>query len=123
VTDDSNSVLVIEQMKLKVPEEFTHTVKAGLNYLIIWRYHKEKWKFKKTRQIWLLKNAYNEDLLSEDFFKLFLEYIAELLGQSRDRTFKIAQDVINRLGSEQRDGETTDQKDDNEKKKGTNQIK
>jgi hypothetical protein len=29
VTDDSNSVLVIEQTKLKIPEEFTRAAKAG----------------------------------------------------------------------------------------------
>ncbi|RIA83836.1 hypothetical protein C1645_445084 [Glomus cerebriforme] len=120
MTDDLNSVLVVEQMKLKIPEEFTHAVKAGLNYLIIWRYHREKWKFQKTRQIWLLKNAYNEELLSEDFFNIFLEYIAELLGHSRNRTFKIARDVVNRFESEQKGDETTDQKDN---EKGKEQIK
>ncbi|GBB97974.1 hypothetical protein RclHR1_03110006 [Rhizophagus clarus] len=114
-TNDLNTVLVAEQAKLKISEAFTHTVKAGLNYLIIWRYHREKWKFQKTRQIWLLKNAYNEDLLSEDFFKLFLDYIAELLGQSRDRTLEIAQDIINKLGSEQKDDGTTDQIDEKRK--------
>ncbi|PKK78242.1 hypothetical protein RhiirC2_770461 [Rhizophagus irregularis] len=116
-TNDLNSVLAIEQTKLKIPEEFTQTVKAGLKYLINWRYCKEQWKFQKIRQIWLLKNAYSEDLLSEDFFELFLDYIAELLGQSRDRTLEMAQDMINRLESEQKDDETTDQKDDNEKRK------
>ncbi|CAG8646692.1 16637_t:CDS:2 [Funneliformis mosseae] len=118
MTDDSTLVLAIEQTNLKVPEEFTHAAKTGLNYLLIWRFLKEKWKFQKVRQIWLLKNAYNEDLFSDEFFKVFLEYIAELSGKSRHTTLKMAQDIVNKFESEadgtigeQEGDEKVDQKD------------
>ncbi|CAI2177107.1 3397_t:CDS:2 [Funneliformis geosporum] len=117
-TNDSTSVLAIEQTNLKVPDEFTHAAKTGLNYLLIWRYRKEEWKFQKVRQIWLLKNAYHEDLFSDDFFKVFIEYIAELSGKSRHTTLKMAQDIVNKFESEadgaigeQEDDEKADQKD------------
>ena len=55
----------------------------ALNYLVMWNQKdkltgEEKWKFNKTRQVWLLKHMYMLERVPSKHFKLLLKYIATI---------------------------------------------
>ena len=63
-------------------------IQIAETYLKQWR-RKESgsgWKFKKSVQVWLLKNAYYKSRLSKKGFNRFLKYIAALRGKAARTT-------------------------------------
>ena len=59
---------------------------VAINYLNDWKYKRDEWKFKKTLQIWLLKNWSNINKISDKDFDLFAEYVLGLHPNSSART-------------------------------------
>ncbi|KAG9302437.1 hypothetical protein G9A89_011487 [Geosiphon pyriformis] len=88
----------------KIPETANDSTKAGalkyvnllaLQYLIQWRMNRmSTWKFQKVRQIWLLQHVYDPTMVPKEFFKIFIEYITNLTGKARQKTFKEAQEIV-----------------------------
>lgn len=60
-------------------------------YLMAWKKDRSNWTFKKTRQIWLLRNIYNLDNISDEHFKILLKYLMGLQGAARDRLIQEAE--------------------------------
>ncbi|XP_055349554.1 uncharacterized protein C7orf50 homolog [Paramacrobiotus metropolitanus] len=67
---------------------------VALQYLRSWKNDRSSWKFQKVRQIWLLRNWKNSELLPDDDFTIFLEYIAPLQGGNRNKTAEEAKAVV-----------------------------
>ncbi len=57
------------------------------------------WKFQKVRQLYLLNNCMNEDLIGKSDFKLFLAYIGDLSGGARLDLLSQAEAVVALHGS------------------------
>lgn len=60
-------------------------------YLQAWRAREDgnsegaPWKFNKATQAWLLRHAYDSELVPKDVFKLLLKYLVGLQGAARER--------------------------------------
>ena len=67
-------------------------------YLRCWKSDKDRWKFNKNRQTWLLKNLFLPDALDDDTFGILLEYLRPLKGKAREETIKQAEAKVNESG-------------------------
>lgn len=70
---------------------------AALEYLSLYCSARQEWKFSKPRQNYILKNAYDDDVLPNERFDSVLEYIDSLQGASRDRMADTAKGILARL--------------------------
>lgn len=50
----------------------------------------EKWKFQKSKQIWLVNNMYCLEKLPAKYFKIMINYIDSMQGESKARVIKDA---------------------------------
>jgi len=67
----------------------------SLNYLVTWKQKKEEWKFKKSRQVFLLKNIYNLWQIPIKHFKILVNYIKAIPeGTLREEIKKEAIEMI-----------------------------
>ena len=64
------------------------------SYLVMFVEDKDKWKFKKKIQVWLLKNAFDPSAIRKNVFPAFLKYLKGLKGISKDITLKKAKDIL-----------------------------
>ncbi|KXJ16869.1 uncharacterized protein C7orf50 homolog [Exaiptasia diaphana] len=67
----------------------------ALLYLKTWKKNRSEWTFKKVRQVWLLKNMFNQTKVPDKKFKVLLQYLEGLKGSSRETTIAKAETVIN----------------------------
>ncbi|CAG8630564.1 11498_t:CDS:2 [Acaulospora morrowiae] len=103
-----NLEFLITQSEVNIPKELPTAAKIALLYLVEWKFCRSNWKFQKLRQIWLLKHVYDRDMFPDDFFKIFLDYIADLAGHARESTSKEAQAIVNEPEPEQINGNNDD---------------
>ena len=61
-----------EQKQNTVCDETSKSTYHAVQYLTLWKNNRSKWKFKKTRQVWLLQNMYCKEkvLYGSEFFIL-----------------------------------------------------
>ncbi|XP_056018477.1 uncharacterized protein LOC125670802 isoform X3 [Ostrea edulis] len=85
--------------------ELVKADKQASEYLHQWASNKESWKFQKVRQVWLLKNMYSEDKVTNDDFTILLRYLDGMKGRSREVTAEQAEKII----EEDEDKEEADQ--------------
>ena len=71
------------------------TKDLAISYLKTWKKNRDKWSFKKSRQIWLIKNLYNPDTVNKKYFSYLLEYLEEAKGGVRARLLDNAQVICN----------------------------
>ncbi|KAI8099137.1 uncharacterized protein BX664DRAFT_320490 [Halteromyces radiatus] len=65
----------------------------SLTYLKTFVNDRSQWKFSKIQQSWLLQHIYDSEAIpNEDFDRLVL-YLKDLMGMSREKTLKEAQDI------------------------------
>eukprot|EP00347_Sterkiella_histriomuscorum_P018283 403346101 len=87
--------------KKEKPEELilnqsTRSVRNdSLNYLILWKNDKIAWKFKKSRQVFLLKHMYNIEKVPTKHFKILKKYIKSMQSSNiKDTLLKEALAMI-----------------------------
>jgi len=68
--------------------------KPSLEYLDVWKGARPLWKFQKVRQSYLLQNIYDRKKVPKKHFKILLEYLEELKGNSRTKTLMDAQSIL-----------------------------
>lgn len=68
--------------------------KKGLNYVSKWKHARNKWKFEKLRQIWLMDNLLDQNSIPDDIFPMVLEYFEGCKGMAREQLLKKGMDVI-----------------------------
>ncbi|XP_013782013.1 uncharacterized protein C7orf50 homolog [Limulus polyphemus] len=84
-----------EQKAKKHSEETGAKAKENaLLYLKLWHTDRHNWSFKKIQQIWLLKNLYQTEQISDDEFEILLEYLVGLKGAARERLVEEAEKLI-----------------------------
>lgn len=72
--------------------EMTRQVRLdSLNYLLMWKEQKAQWKFKKSRQVWCLKNMYSIQKMPTKHFKIMKKYVEGLEGKLKE---KVLQDAL-----------------------------
>lgn len=83
----AKSVSKEESSEQKGPNETESPNRSDLaiDYLNDWKYRPNEWKFKKSLQIWLMKNWWQISKLSEQNFNLFAEYVLGLHPDSSAR--------------------------------------
>ena len=101
-------------------ESMTETAEK---YLELWKIqHKNKkkkkakqengngggWKFKKSVQIWLLRNAYYKSRLPKKSFKHFLEYLGGLRGKAAQTTLAQVESLRKRYAAAAEAGDNSD---------------
>ena len=47
----------------------------ALNYLVLWKTHKDSWKFNKNTQTWLIRHVYDAGVVPKHSFETLLEYL------------------------------------------------
>ncbi|OQR92481.1 hypothetical protein ACHHYP_03672 [Achlya hypogyna] len=52
------------------------------------------WRFKKAKQVWILRWMYRADVVNKALFTIVLEYLGGMQGTARTRVWREAQDVI-----------------------------
>lgn len=67
------------------------SVAGGIRYLEDWAAKAEGWKFKKTRQTFLLQHMYDPLTLDKELFKVMLRYLEGLRGQARKEALSRAE--------------------------------
>ncbi|XP_074642879.1 cholesin-like [Tubulanus polymorphus] len=79
--------------KAKRKEKATQA-EFSLDYLKLWKSDRKNWHFKKTRQVWLLRNLYDSDKISDKHFQSLLEYMVDMKGKARESTIEQAEKMI-----------------------------
>ncbi|CAE7544197.1 unnamed protein product [Symbiodinium natans] len=85
-----------DNAKTKDPEEAS-------SYLTAWQAHQDvgtPWRFNKATQAWLLRHAYEPELVPKQVFRILLRYLAGLSGVARDRALAEASTLVTLKGSE-----------------------
>ncbi|GBP55918.1 Uncharacterized protein C7orf50 homolog [Eumeta japonica] len=66
----------------------------NIQYLLQWKHNKSHWKFMKARQIWLFKNKFSVNLISDDIWPTLLNYFQSAQGNVKNMLLKDANEVI-----------------------------
>ncbi|KAI8494722.1 hypothetical protein Bbelb_273270 [Branchiostoma belcheri] len=96
---------VPQEPVVKEEEKKESVVHLGSVYLQTWKSDRPNWVFRKVRQVWLLRNMYNTDKVSDEDFPILLEYLAGLQGKGRETTVAEAEKLLQ--GQEHREEEGT----------------
>ncbi|XP_022800263.1 uncharacterized protein C7orf50-like [Stylophora pistillata] len=84
-------------------EESNPALHPAIDYLHTWHYKRQHWNFKKVRQVWLLKNMFDQEEISNENFDILLKYLKGLEGAAKEKTIKMAEQRLDsgEGGSEQ----------------------
>lgn len=85
---------LIESKKLKTKDSVEF-------YLNQWRDDRERFKYKKSRQIYIQKFLFDESKISEKIWELCLSYLEASQGSSRKLILENARKVIDNLDSKE----------------------
>ncbi|CAG2187752.1 unnamed protein product [Mytilus edulis] len=66
----------------------------AIAYLKLWKKNREEWKFQKVRQVWLLSNMLDSEMVKGKHFETLLLYLDGLKGKARETTSTAAQNII-----------------------------
>ncbi|RHY31507.1 hypothetical protein DYB32_003432, partial [Aphanomyces invadans] len=56
-----------------------------------------EWRFKKAKQVWILRWMYRADVVNKALFTIVLEYLEGMQGTARERVLRDAQQVVEEL--------------------------
>ncbi|KAF0694350.1 Aste57867_14761 [Aphanomyces stellatus] len=59
-----------------------------------------KWRFKKAKQVWVLRWMYRADVVNKALFTIVLEYLGGMQGVSRERVLREAQEIVETIGNQ-----------------------
>eukprot|EP00940_MAST-03C_sp_MAST-3C-sp2_P003606 g3606.t1 len=91
----------------------------AVEYLELWTNDRMKWKFKKAKQSWLLRNMFDPKMVSKRTFGLLLPYLMGLQGAARSRCYARAKTLREEYSGKVVAMESAPKKDDeNETKEG-----
>jgi len=71
-----------------------------------------KWRFKKAKQVWVLRWMYRADVVNKSLFSIVLEYLTGMQGTARERVLRAAQDIVEE-GEPAKTSEDTTAKEEN----------
>lgn len=91
-----------KRVKLPKKERAPPPVKDQLTYLKQFHEDKEKWKFNKLKQNWILKNIKE---IPADYEEALVSYLGTLQGGSRDRLVPELKEVINKWNAQYEEAE------------------
>jgi hypothetical protein len=72
----------------KNPEKEKRHIYECLDFLRKWESNRSEWKIEKLKQVWLLKNILNQELITEPDFQILLSYMGSVQGHARRVTLK-----------------------------------
>lgn len=117
--DDGKKGLEKKRAKrVKVPKaerKPTNVVKDQLQYMIDFSNNREKWKFSKQKQNWIIKNIRN---IPEEYEEQLFKYLESVQGGSRDRIASEMKVVVEEWNTMVQDAEKQMEKDLEKGEKG-----
>jgi hypothetical protein len=90
-SNNKSALKLRKKLKKKSKTDFNIEIKEtninnkainAIKYLKDWRFNRNEWKFKKTFQIWLIKNWANIKQINDQDFDLLIEYILTINKES-----------------------------------------
>lgn len=92
-----------KKSKQEPQKESKSALHPAIDYLHTWFNNRQHWNFKKVRQVWLLKNMFDQEQISDENFGILLKYLEGLEGAAKEKTIKIAEQRLDsgEGGSEQ----------------------
>lgn len=73
----------------------------ALNYISKWKHAKSEWKFEKLRQIWLMDNFLDINMVPDSIFPTVLEYFERCKGMAREQLLRKGIDIIRKVEEDQ----------------------
>ncbi|XP_068209832.1 uncharacterized protein C7orf50 homolog [Palaemon carinicauda] len=83
-----------EEYPKKVVEVSENKKEKVQEYLNEWQSNRVSWKYKKLCDIWLIKNFLKKPMLGKQYFKIFLLYVADMKGMSKQRCLEKVQAIV-----------------------------
>ncbi|XP_033121539.1 uncharacterized protein C7orf50 homolog [Anneissia japonica] len=86
----------------------------AIQYLQQWKHFRNVWSFQKVRQVWLLRNMYDVDMVDDEVFEILIEYLEPLKGMAKTTTLQKAEQLLKdqeQSDSEQEDTHTKEETD------------
>ncbi|RMX44450.1 hypothetical protein pdam_00010057 [Pocillopora damicornis] len=80
-----------KKSKQELQKESKSALHPAIDYLHTWFNNRQHWNFKKVRQVWLLKNMFDQEQISNENFGILLKYLEGLEGAAKEKTIKIAE--------------------------------
>lgn len=80
-----------KKSKQEPQKESKSALHPAIDYLHTWFNNRQHWNFKKVRQVWLLKNMFDQEQISNENFGILLKYLEGLEGAAKEKTIKIAE--------------------------------
>ncbi|KAL9645716.1 hypothetical protein ABK040_003448 [Willaertia magna] len=84
---ENNKEDTTEQQQEDKQDDNTLQIHPIVEYLENWKYKKSEWKFKVQNQRSLINQCLNAQIIDSKHFKIFLEYIAPMIGSDRPRLY------------------------------------
>ncbi|XP_018356744.1 PREDICTED: uncharacterized protein C7orf50 homolog [Trachymyrmex septentrionalis] len=84
----------------KMESRRSHAMQKALNYVSLWKHSRNKWKFEKLKQIWLMDNLLDENSISDNLFPIVLEYFEGCKGMAREVLLRKGMEIIRKVEAE-----------------------
>ncbi|XP_066948148.1 uncharacterized protein C7orf50 homolog [Macrobrachium rosenbergii] len=78
----------------KIVEVAENKKEKVYEYLNEWHSNRASWKYKKLYEIWLVKNFLKKPMLGKQYFKIFLLYVENMKGLSKQRCLEKVQAIV-----------------------------
>ncbi|XP_064122976.1 uncharacterized protein C7orf50-like [Macrobrachium nipponense] len=78
----------------KIVEVAENKKEKVYEYLSEWHSNRSSWKYKKLYEIWLVKNFLKKPMLGKQYFKIFLLYVENMKGFSKQRCLEKVQAIV-----------------------------
>ncbi|XP_052070840.1 uncharacterized protein LOC127709379 [Mytilus californianus] len=85
---------ITDSIKTETEENKKSPKELAIAYLKLWKKNRDEWKFQKVRQVWLLSNMLDSEMIKDKHFKTLLLYLDGLKGKARETTSLAAQKII-----------------------------
>lgn len=85
---------ITDNVKTETEKNKKSPKELAIAYLKLWKKNRDEWKFQKVRQVWLLSNMLDSEMIKEKHFKTLLLYLDGLKGKAREATSLAAQKMI-----------------------------
>ncbi|KAF9994143.1 hypothetical protein BGZ65_010254, partial [Modicella reniformis] len=87
---------------------------TSLAYLVEWKRSRTTWRFQKLRQNWLLNHIYDDKLIPNSHWDVFLEYIHDMKGGARTAVVQDAKKIVEAPEPEEGEEEASKEKAEDE---------
>lgn len=71
-----------------------------IEYLKLWDNDIQKWKFQKTKQVFIQNHVFDQKIIKDNVWSITLKYLSGSKGRSKVELMKRAQEIISKVDAE-----------------------